>query len=61
MYVILSINKSFKNSEKLQINYNHLTLSLFLFLLAVSNNLSFPINLINLDLPNLFYAPLSIM
>ncbi len=54
--------KSFKNSEKLQINYKYFTLSSFLFLLAVSNNISFgSINLINLDLPNLFYAPLSIM
>ena len=54
--------KRFNNSEKIQINFKYFTLSMFLFLLAMSNNLSFgSINLISLDLPNLIYAPLSVM
>ena len=61
IFVYLII-KNFKNIKKLKINYKYFTLCLFLFLLAVSNNLSFgSIDLINLNLPNIFYAPLSII
>ena len=56
------IIKNYNNSEKIKINYKYFTLSLFLFLLSMSNNLSIgSINLISLDLPNLIYAPLSVM
>ena len=54
--------KRFNNSEKIQINFKYFTLSIFLFLLAMSNNLSFcSINLFSLDIPNFFYAPISDM
>ncbi len=51
-----------KNFKKLKINYKYFTLCLFLFLLAISNNISLgSIDLLSLNLPNILYAPLSVI
>ncbi len=58
---IYIITKSFKNLKKLKLNYKYFTLCLFLFLLAISNNISLgSIDLLSLNLPNILYAPLSV-
>ena len=60
--LIYLIIKNFKNPKKLRINYRYFTLCSFLFLLAISNNISFgSFELINLNLPNILYAPLSVI
>ncbi len=59
IYIII---KNFKNLKNLKINYKYFVLCLFLFLLALSNNISLgSIDLISLNLPNILYAPLSII
>tara|TARA_B100000900_G_scaffold43234_1_gene32195 strand:+ start:1391 stop:3484 length:2094 start_codon:yes stop_codon:yes gene_type:complete len=56
------ITNNFKNPKKLRINYKYFTLCSFLFLLAISNNISLgSFELINLNLPNILYAPLSVI
>ena len=58
-YIII---KNIKNLINIQVNYKYFTLCLFLFLLALSNNISFgSFSLVSIDLPNVFYAPLSIL
>ena len=60
--LIYLITKNFKNPKKLAMNYKYFTLCSFLFLLAISNNISLgSIELINLNLPNILYAPLSVI
>ena len=60
--LIYLITKNFKNPKKLRINYKYFTLCSFLFLLAISNNISLgSFELINLNLPNILYAPLSVI
>ncbi len=54
--------KNIKNLINVQLNYKYFSLCLFLFLLALSNNISFgSFNLVSIDLPNALYAPLSIL
>ncbi len=54
--------KNIKNFKVTQLNFKYLSLCFFLFLLALSNNISFgPYNLVSIDLPNVLYAPLSIL
>ena len=54
--------KNIKNFINIQLNYKYFSLCLFLFILALSNNISFgSFNLISIDLPNVLYAPLSIL
>ena len=56
------IIKNIKNLINIQLNFKYFSLCLFLFLLALSNNISFgSLNIVNIDLPNVFYAPLSIL
>ena len=58
-YLVL---KKIKNLKNTQLNYKYFTLCLFLFLLALSNNISFgPFSVVSIDLPNILYAPLSIL
>ena len=58
-YLILT---KIKNLINFQINYKYFSLCLFLFLLALSNNINFgSFNLFSIDLPNFLYAPLSIL
>ncbi len=60
--LIYLITKNFKNPKKFTMNYKYFTLCSFLFLLAISNNISLgSIELINLNLPNILYAPLSVI
>ena len=50
------------NLKNIRLNLKYFTLCLFLFLLALSNNVSFgSFNLVSIDLPNILYAPLSIL
>ena len=54
--------KRIKNFKNIELNYKYFTLCLFLFLLALSNNVSFgSISLVSIKLPNYLYAPLSIL
>ena len=54
--------KSFGNLRQIKINYKYLSLSLFFLLLAITNNINIgSINLLNLNLPDIIYAPLSII
>lgn len=56
------IIKNIKNFMNTQLNYKYFSLCLFLFILALSSNISFGhFNLVNIDLPNVLYAPLSIL
>tara|TARA_B100001057_G_scaffold467434_1_gene525574 strand:- start:1425 stop:3515 length:2091 start_codon:yes stop_codon:yes gene_type:complete len=58
-YIIM---KNIKNLKNIQFNYKYFSLCLFLFLLALSNNVSFgQLNLVSINLPNFVYAPLSIL
>ena len=63
--IILLIYLIIKNIKKIKIyniNFKYLSVCIFLFLLALSNNIDFgKINLVNLNLPNFIYAPLSII
>ena len=56
------IIKNIMNLKNIRLNLKYFTLCLFLFLLALSNNVSFgSFNLVSIDLPNILYAPLSIL
>ncbi len=60
--ILYLIIKNIKNFKNIKINHKYLSLCLFLFLLALSNNISLgSLNLINVNLPNILYAPLSVL
>lgn len=60
--IIFLLYKNIRSIKKIKLNFKYLTLCLILFLLALSNNLSVgSVDIINLDMPNFLYAPLSII
>lgn len=62
LLIFFLLLKSLKNLRQIKINYKYLSLSIFFLLLSFTNNIDIgSLNLLKINLPDIIYAPLSII